>query len=111
MRLALALLLVPALAFGQPLPADEPPVVAVEQGDAAPYRGLCMTEARAAYFLGLDLRVTEAEANVAARDKAIATLEQDLAKEKTRSQGGWGFWVGVGLGATAVAGLVYLVRK
>lgn len=111
MRFALILLLVPALAWGQPLPADEPPVVAVEQGDQAPYRGLCMTEARAAYFLGLDTRVVEAEGKNEALTKAIKTLEEQLAVEKTRQQsGGWGFWVGVGLGAAAVLGLVIAVK-
>jgi hypothetical protein len=107
-RLALALLLVPALALAE----DPAPLRA---GDPAPYAGILLDEPRLLHFLALDLRVKELEGEVGARDKALVTLEAQLAVEKQRqiSETWWSrnkLWFGVALGVAASAAVVYAVK-
>lgn len=104
----LALVLVPALAL-----ADEPPVAPIEAGAPAAFDGLLVPPGRMQLLLECDLRRVEAEGNVAARDKALKTLEEQLATEKQRQisgSGSFGFWSGLVLGVVATGALVWAVK-
>lgn len=117
-RGALALLLAPAIALAEkpaPVPASEPPVTPIEAGAPAPFDGVVMTEPRLVYFLGLAPWVAEVEGQVTARDRALKTIEEQLATEKQRQiNGTWwgrnGFWFGVALGVAATGALVWAVK-
>lgn len=105
----------PSLCPVPPIPASEPPAAPLALGAAAPFEGILLSEARMTYYLCLDLRVKEAEGNVAARDEALKALEADYAKEKQRQiNAGWfgrnGWWIGFVAGVVATSAVVWAVK-
>ena len=91
------------------------PVVAIEQGDPAPFAGLLLTEA--AYQVALDarIRVVEQDAMLSGRDEAIARLQAELDAAanapvpmcKDTWWGNYGWAVGVVGGVVATGLLVW----
>ena len=110
MKVAALVLALCSVARATPIPGDElakePPATPLETGQPAPFDGVLLSEKRLAFYLDADLRVTEAQARANALEKAIATLEADLAHERQRqiSATWWSrnsVWLGLAAGVGA----------